>query len=59
MKRKGISKGAGSDLINYVIVCVAFVLISTLRSNGALSRSQQGLLVRPAGLLGKHTQEKV
>ena len=45
MKRKGISKGAGSDLINYVIVCVAFVLISTLRSNGALSRSQQGLLV--------------
>ena len=45
MKRKGISKGAGSDLINYAIVGVAFVLISTLRSNGALSRSQQGLLV--------------
>ena len=45
MKNKAISRSARSDLINYIAVCAAFVLITVLKNNGALSRSQQGLLV--------------
>ena len=45
MKNKAVARSARSDLINYVIICAAFLLISVLRKNGALSRSQQGMLV--------------
>ena len=45
MKNKAVARSARSDLINYVIICAAFLLISILRKNGVLSRSQQGMLV--------------
>ena len=45
MKNKAITRSARSDLINYIIICAAFILITVLKNNGALSRSQQGLLV--------------
>ena len=45
MKNKAITRSARSDLINYIIICAAFILITMLKNNGALSRSQQGLLV--------------
>ena len=45
MKNRRISRSTRSDLINYLIVCLAFILISVLKNNGGLSRSQQGLLV--------------
>ena len=45
MKNRAISRSARSDLINYIAVCAAFVVITVLKNNGALSRSQQGLLV--------------
>ncbi len=45
MKVKSISKGARSDMINYAMICAAFLLITVLKNSGALSRSQQGLLV--------------
>ena len=45
MKNKKNTRSVRSDLINYIIVCAAFILISVLKNNGALSRSQQGMLV--------------
>ena len=45
MKNRRISRSTRSDLINYLIVCLAFIVISVLKNNGGLSRSQQGLLV--------------
>lgn len=40
-----ISKDARSDLFTYLGVIIVFVVVSTLKSNGALNRSQSGLLV--------------
>ena len=45
MKNRRISRSTRSDLINYLIVCLAFIVISVLKNNGGLSRSHQGLLV--------------
>ncbi len=45
MKNRRNARSARSDLINYLIVCAAFILITVLKNNGGLSRSQQGLLV--------------
>ncbi len=45
MNTKRISRGARSDLLTYAAVIVAFVVISVLKANGGLNRSQQGLLV--------------
>ena len=45
MKNKAITRSARSDLLNYIVICAAFILITVLKNNGALSRSQQGLLV--------------
>ena len=45
MKNKRNARSMRSDIINYIIVCVAFILITVLKNNGGLSRSQQGLLV--------------
>ena len=45
MKNKAITRSARSDLINYLIIGAAFILITVLKNHGALSRSQQGLLV--------------
>ncbi len=45
MKNKAITRSARSDLINYIMIGAAFILITVLKNHGALSRSQQGLLV--------------
>ena len=45
MKNKAITRSARGDLLNYIVICAAFILITVLKNNGALSRSQQGLLV--------------
>ena len=45
MNLKGISKGARRDGLTYAGVILAFIVISVLRANGGLNRSQQGLLV--------------
>ena len=45
MKRKSISKGARTDLLTYAGVILAFVVVSALKNNGGLNRSQVGLLV--------------
>ncbi len=45
MNTKRISRGARSDLLTYAGVILAFIVISVLKSNGGLNRSQQGLLV--------------
>ena len=45
MKNRKNVRSARSDLINYALVCAAFLLVTVLKNNGALSRSQQGLLV--------------
>ena len=45
MNTKRISRGARSDLLTYAGVIAAFIVISTLKANGSLNRSQQGLLV--------------
>ena len=42
---KKLSKGARSDLITYAAVILAFIVVSVLKSNGSLNRSQSGLLV--------------
>ena len=42
---KKMSKGARSDLITYAAVILAFIVVSVLKSNGSLNRSQSGLLV--------------
>ena len=45
MKKKKNLRSARNDVINYIIICAAFILITVLKSQGALTRSQQGLLV--------------
>ena len=45
MKNKRTVRSARSDLMTYLGVCAAFLLITVLKNHGALSRSQQGLLV--------------
>ena len=45
MKNKAVARSARSDMINYAMICAAFLLITVLKNSGALSRSQQGLLV--------------
>ena len=45
MNMKRYLKDARSDLLTYAGVIIAFLIISTLKSNGALNRSQTGLLV--------------
>ena len=42
---KKLSKGARSDLITYAAVILAFAVVSVLKSNGSLNRSQAGMLV--------------
>ena len=45
MKKLNLSKGARTDLLTYAGVILAFIVVSTLRKNGGLNRSQVGLLV--------------
>ena len=42
---KKLSKGARTDLLTYAGVIIAFIIVSVLKSNGGLNRSQTGLLV--------------
>ena len=45
MKKLNLSKGARTDLLTYAGVILAFLVVSTLKNNGGLNRSQVGLLV--------------
>ena len=45
MNMKRYFKDARADLLTYAGVIIAFLVISTLKSNGMLNRSQSGLLV--------------
>ena len=45
MKTKSISKSRRTSLLTYAGVILAFLVISLLKANGGLNRSQQGLLV--------------
>ncbi len=45
MNKKRYFKEARSDLLTYAGVIIAFIVIYTMKSNGALNRSQSGLLV--------------
>ncbi len=42
---KKLSKGARTDLLTYAGVIIAFIIVSALKANGGLNRSQTGLLV--------------
>ncbi len=42
---KKLSKGARTDLLTYAGVIIAFIIVSVLKANGGLNRSQTGLLV--------------
>ena len=60
MNMKRYFKDARSDLLTYAGVIIALLVISTQLSNSVVFAVLIIiLLVRPAGLLGKHTQEKV
>ena len=45
MKNLTKTKNRRTDFLTYAGVCLAFVIISVLKSNGALTRAQTGLLV--------------
>ncbi|MCR5576907.1 MAG: branched-chain amino acid ABC transporter permease [Oscillospiraceae bacterium] len=45
MKKLSISKGTRSDLLTCAGVILAFVVVSALKANGGLNRSQAGMLV--------------
>ena len=45
MKLKNISKGTRSDLLTCAGVILAFIVVSALKANGGLNRSQAGMLV--------------
>ena len=45
MNMKRYFKDARADLLTYAGIIIAFLVISTLKSNGMLNRSQSGLLV--------------
>ena len=42
---KKLSKGARTDMLTYAGVIIAFIIVSVLKANGGLNRSQTGLLV--------------
>ena len=59
MKQRKISKTNVVNFSTYAGMVIFYVVMTALSGAGMLNRSMTGLLVRPAGLLGKYVPEKV